>query len=67
MRNKEKKTGRSERRGGEKAERLKVPAEAGKEGYNALGSLDRQFILYLQYDYKYCWENNLKRPLKIYT
>ena len=24
---------RSERRGGEKAERLEVPAEAGKEGY----------------------------------
>ena len=33
MQNKEKKTGRSERRGGEKAERLEVPAEAGKEGY----------------------------------
>ena len=63
MQNKEKKTGKSERGGGEKAERLEVPAEAG----TALGSLDRQFILYLQYDYKYCWENNLKRPLKIYT
>ena len=34
---------------------------------NALGSLDRQFILYPQYDYTYRWENNLKRPLKIYT
>ena len=33
MQNKEKKTERSERRGGEKAERLEVPAEAGKEGY----------------------------------
>ena len=37
MQNKEKKTGRRERRGGEKAERLKVPAEAGKEGYKRFG------------------------------